>query len=142
MSEENKALARLVVEELWNQYRLELLEKHYSSNCVRHDPAGVGSAEGIEGIKQVATGLRTAFPDGRYTIEDLISEKEKLVMMWTFRGTNTGELMGRAPTGKKVEATGINISRMEDGKIVEDRIVWDALGFMRQLGFVSLPGEI
>ena len=61
--------------------------------------------------------------------------------MWTFRGTNTGELMGRAPTGKKVEVTGINISRIEDGKIVEDQIVWDALGFMRQLGLVSPPGE-
>ena len=91
---------------------------------------------GIEEIKQVAAGLRAAFPDGHYTVEDLVAEQDKLVMMWTFRGTNTGELMGCAPTGKKVEAMGINICRITNGKIAEDWIVWDALGFMRQLDLV------
>ena len=141
MSEENKAFARRLCEEAWNQYDPSIVEKFYAPNCVRHDPAGVGSANGIDEIKQGASKLLTAFPDSHYTFDDILAEGDKVVIRWTFRGTHKGELMGTAPTGKKVTATGIVISRIEGGRIVEDWINWDALGMMQQIGIVPPLGE-
>ena len=58
-----------------------------------------------------------------------------------FRGTHLGELNGIAPTGKRMDCTGIVISRMEDGKIAEDWANFDDLGMMQQLGVIPEPGQ-
>ncbi len=77
--------------------------------------------------------LRAAFPDLHQTIEEQISEGDKVAYRWTARGTHQGGLMGIAPTGNRVTFTGISIARLVDGKIEE---IWenhDALGMMQQL---------
>ena len=58
---------------------------------------------------------------------------------WTMRGTHQGNFQGIPPTGKKAVVQGMNISRLEGGKVVEDRSEIDALGMMQQLGVVPLP---
>lgn len=74
-------------------------------------------------------------PDLQVTAEDLIATDDKVVMRWTVRGTNDGELMGMPPTGRSVEITGISIDRFdEDGRLVETWDQWDNAGFMEQLG--------
>jgi predicted ester cyclase len=84
--------------------------------------------------------MRTAFPDMHITIEDIITEGDKLVQRWVAQGTHKGELMGIVPTGKQVTITGINISRIVGGKLVEDWTEADMLGMMQQLGVIPPPG--
>jgi predicted ester cyclase len=70
------------------------------------------------------------------TIDDMVVEGDKVVGRFTFGGTHTGDLMGIAPTGKKVEMTGISIIRVADGKFVEEWQIYDALGMMQQEGAI------
>ena len=70
---------------------------------------------------------------------DHIAEGDKVVTRWTATGTNTGEMMGIRPTGKKATITGITIDRITDGKIVEEGENFDELGMMKQLGVIPAP---
>jgi predicted ester cyclase len=72
--------------------------------------------------------------------EDMVAERDKVVVRWTWRGTHTGEIWGVAPTGKKLTITGISILRIVGSKIVEEWGEMDNLGFMEQLGIVP-PSE-
>jgi predicted ester cyclase len=79
---------------------------------------------------------RGAFPDARVTVEDQIAEGDKVVDRWTATGTPTGDLMSVPPTGRRIEVSGITISRFAGGKIVEDWYQGDDLGMMQQLGVI------
>ncbi len=84
--------------------------------------------------------LRTAFPDFRITIEDLIAEGDKVVAHMVFSGTNDGPFLGRPSTGKSASWTAIRIYHLADGKIVDTVAMQDRLGLMQQLGFVPSQG--
>jgi len=77
----------------------------------------------------------------KYTIDDTISEKDKLAVSWTVTGTHRGEFLGLPPTNKRVNITGITIHQIADGKILESTAIWDAVGLLQQLG-VDLPVRI
>ena len=77
------------------------------------------------------------FPDGRITVDDQILEGDKVATRWTGRGTQTGEIAGIAPTGKQVTITGLTISRLEGGRVIEDWSTWDTLGMLVQLGAIQ-----
>jgi predicted ester cyclase len=87
------------------------------------------------------TGLFTAFPDLRLTVEEFITEGDKVVARWTSQATHKGDLMGIAPTGKQVKQTGIAIYHIVGGKVVEEWAERDMLGFMQQLGAIPTPGQ-
>lgn len=130
MSEENKALARRSWELLEN---LDLMEEVYAADLVWHEPDQ--EIQGLEEARQFVTMYKTAFPDLRATVEDVIAEGEKVVTRVTVRGTHQGEIAEfGAPTGKRVEIEDITIHRIEDGKIVEEWERYDNLSVMQQLG--------
>lgn len=99
-----------------------------------------GLPPGPEGLKQVASGYFTAFPDLRITVEDQIAEGDKVVTRWTSGGINTGSLFGMPATHKAATITGITITRVVGGKVVETWTNFDNLGLLQQLGLASLPG--
>jgi steroid delta-isomerase-like uncharacterized protein len=141
MSEENKALVRRYFEEVWDKGNLDLIDELFTTNFVRHGPSSTeGEVRGLEGFKALVTMYRTAFPDLRIPIEDLIAEGNRVVTRWTARGTHQGELMGNAPTGNQASVTGIVIDRLSGGKIEEEWVDYDTLDLMRQIGAVSQPG--
>jgi steroid delta-isomerase-like uncharacterized protein len=133
--EENKAVTRRVTEEIWNQGNMALLDELFAPNYVNHDPTNP-EVRDLERFKQYVVSVRTAFPDLNITINDLIAEGDKVVTRWTGRGTQKGEF-GKIPaTGKQVTITGITISRIADGKIVESWWSSDDLGLFQQLGLI------
>jgi len=137
MSDQNKALARRNVEEIWNQGNLSVIDELVAPNATFHDPSVPGGKfTGPEGFRQFVQIYRGAFPDVRLTIEDLIAEGDKVVSRWTATGTQKGELMGIAPSGKRVTVTGCNIDQYQNGKIVEGWASYDMLGLLQQLGVV------
>jgi steroid delta-isomerase-like uncharacterized protein len=88
----------------------------------------------------MVTMYRSAFPDMRVTIEDLVAEGDKVAARWSVTGTHRGELMGIPATGKRVTVTGIEINRFAGGKLVEHWESFDQLSMMQQLGVVPAPG--
>ena len=82
-----------------------------------------------------------AFPDARFTVEDMIAEGDKVVSRYTIRGTNLGPFLGIPPTGKQTTIGGITIFRVAGGQIVEQWSQVDILGRLQQLGVVPRPGQ-
>jgi steroid delta-isomerase-like uncharacterized protein len=136
--EENKAIVRRCYEEL-NKKNLGVAEL-FAANYVNHQAGGV-EIHGPEELKQFLTGLFTAFPDLRFTVEDLIAEGDKVAARWTSQGTHKGQFMGIAPTGKQGAMTGITMFQIVGGKVVEEWPEADMLGLMQQLGAIPTPGQ-
>jgi steroid delta-isomerase-like uncharacterized protein len=139
-AEGNKALIRRYVEEVWNKGNLSVIGEILATKFIRHDPADPEPVSSSEGLKQVVTMYRTAFPDVHFTIDDQIAEGDKVATRWRGSGTHKGSLRGIAPTGKESTVTGIVISRIVGGKIVEEWGNWDTLGMLQQLGVVPKMG--
>jgi steroid delta-isomerase-like uncharacterized protein len=140
-AEENKALLQRGYEQIFNQGNLDQIEEFASTDLVDHEapPPGMEDFEGIEVLRQFVKVFRDAFPDLQFTAEDMIAEGDKVAARYTMRGTHQGEFMGVAPTGNRIEVTGIDIVRFEGGKIVEHWGNSDELGMMQQLGVVLSP---
>lgn len=137
-AEENKATIRRWVEAAWNNGDFSETAQMYSANYVIHDPAGpIQSPEGLEGFIRA---YRQGMPDLHFTVEDMVAEGDKVAWRFTVRGTQTGELMGIAPTGKQAIVAGMVVSRFADGKWVEDWSNYDALGMLQQLGVIPKMG--
>jgi predicted ester cyclase len=136
MSEMNKAVIRRLLEEVWNKGNLSVTDECLAPTYLHHDPSPPDAGPGSEGEKKRATLYRTAFPDLQFTIEDEIGEGETVVVRWSARGTHKGNLDGIAPTGKRVEVSGISIARFAGSKMVEGWVSWDTYGMLKQLGLV------
>jgi steroid delta-isomerase-like uncharacterized protein len=137
MSEQNKALARRSVEEIWNQGKLEVINELVAEGATFHDPNVPGAKfAGPQGFKQFVEIYRGAFPDVLFTIHDQIAEGDKVATRWTATGTNKGALMGIAATNKRSTVAGTDIGRYADGKLVEEWLSYDMLGMLQQLGVV------
>jgi steroid delta-isomerase-like uncharacterized protein len=129
-----KAIVRRLYEDVWNKRKLEGVSDLFSPSHALRDNNSSGSSVGPEAYKTQVAMYLAAFPDLRFTVEDTVAEKDKLVASWTISGTHQGEFMGIRPTNKKVSVEGITIHYLANGKIIDSHISWDALGLMRQLG--------
>jgi predicted ester cyclase len=88
-------------------------------------------------MKQEIAWFRNAVPDLTYTVVDQVAEGDKVVTRYTASGTHQGEFFGVAPTGNRIEMSGIQVDRFdESGKLVEEWAQYDLLGAMRQMGAV------
>ena len=142
-TEDNKALVRRLIEEVWNQGNLTVFDEPSAPNFIHHDP-DFPNFQTRKDYRQWVTQTRNAFPDLHLTIEDVIAEGDQVVTRWTFRGTNTGDMVTPLhipATGKQVTVTGITISRLAGGKFIEDWHQADIMGFLQQLGLIPAPGQ-
>ena len=127
-TEEMKALRRVGFQ-AWNEGRPELFDEVYAPNF--RNPF---SDETLDVVKQNIRIARVAFPDLTVTVDDQIVEGDRDVVRWTARGLHSGEYLGVPATGRRMEQTGINIGRWENGRIVEEWPIADDVGMLRQLG--------
>jgi steroid delta-isomerase-like uncharacterized protein len=136
-TEQNKAITRRYFEELWNQNNLAVIDEIIAPDVVGH--ASGQTFRGADALRGRAKNLRSTYSEVRFTMDDQIAEGNKVLIRWTFRGKHTGEYMGARPTGKEVVATGMNLFRLENGRIAEIWVESDDLGELQQLGVVALP---
>jgi serine phosphatase RsbU (regulator of sigma subunit) len=130
-TEENRAIFRRYIEEVWNQTNLEVVDEIFD-RYISHQPDGSVFERGPEDVKRFVGEFRSAFPDLRLSIDDQIAEGDKVMIRETARGTHQGELRGMAPTGKEMEIKGIAIFRFSpEGKVVESWDSYDQLSLMR-----------
>jgi steroid delta-isomerase-like uncharacterized protein len=93
-----------------------------------------------DGVKQFFTAYVAAFPDLRFTTDDILPSGDKGVARVTITGTNTGDFMGMPATGKSVSVQAIDIIRFgDDGLAHEHWGVVDVMDMMQQLGVVPTP---
>ena len=98
--------------DVFNSGDMSVVDEITADGAVNHDPATPEEAQGPEGFKQFVQMYRTAFPDLHITVDDQVSDGDKVCTRWTSEGTNDGELMGMPATGKHVTSTGISIDKV------------------------------
>ena len=135
--EKNKALARRYQEEVWGKGNLALLDELLAPDYVDHSlPATMDPR--FAGAKRAVKGAHDAFPDGQWTVEDLIAEGDKVVIRWKMDATHEHEFRGITPGGKPVTVRGITILRIAGGKIAERWVNWDSLALRQPSETVNL----
>lgn len=139
-TEQNKALVRRL-EEVFNRGNISLVDELFAPDFVEHEELPPGIPPGREAVKQLTTMFRSAFPDFKATIDDIVAEGDKVVIRQTWSGTHKGEFMGVPPTGKSVSFGVIDIVRIAGGKLVEHWGQMDNMGMMQQLGAIPTPGQ-
>lgn len=136
-TEQNKAIVRRAFEEGTSQGNLCIFDELLAPNYVNHSLPEPGG----ESLKQAIRLFRAGFPDLRVTIEDQIAEGDKVVTRGYSTGTHIAELQGIPPTGRQVKVPFINITRVENGKMMESWVQSDMLGMMQQLGAIPTPAQ-
>jgi len=133
MSKDQNIAAQQRMGEAINAGNLDALDEVMSPDVVDHDPAPDQPA-GTQGFKEFFTTMRTAFPDLHVDVEHLVADDENVAFAYRITGTHEGEFQGIAPTGQRVDARGVQISRFVDGRITERWGSSDEAGIIKQLG--------
>ena len=135
MSQENRAVLDRLNEEVLRQGDVDTIDELLSGDFVEHNPPP-GMPGNRDGFKDFVRYIHQAFADQLHTVHDQIAVGDRVVERWTMTATHAGEFMGVPATGKRITRTGIDISRLASGRIVEHWTECDLLGLLAQLGAV------
>lgn len=139
MKSDPETLVRRLIDEGFNQGRLEVADELTSPDYVEHQDFGPDHAPGAEGVKAVVASLRRAFSDFHLEIDDLVVDQDTVWLRMSATGTNDGSFMGHPPTGRQMRTDVFDVVRVADGKIVEHWGVPDRLGVLFRLGLAQPP---
>ncbi len=134
--EQNEAIVRQVLK-LIDERNLDEAFELYALDYIYHGPGG--ELRGRDGIRGLWGIFLTGFPDLHSTVEDMVSQGDKVVLRWRVEGTHTGEFMGVAPSNKKITLGITEIFRVENGQLVEAWDQFDQLSMMQQIGAIPMP---
>ena len=132
MSEQNKELARRFYAEM-NAGNADIIFEATTENFVEHDEFP-GIPPTRDGVREFFLMMRKAFPDMKMSIEDMISEGDRVFIRASMTGTHKGEFMGIPATGKQIKVPMGDFVRIENGKVAEHWGVTDSGMLMQQLG--------
>ncbi|WP_339369688.1 ester cyclase [Paenibacillus elgii] len=127
MEQKNIETVTAFIEAFWNESDMECTDRFLSDDYQEL------AYESKEGLKRFAGKILEAFPDKRYTVEEMIAQGEKVLVRMTVKGTHTGTFFGTAPTGNSIDVTLYRQYRVVDGKIAEHRGWIDMVTMWRQL---------
>jgi steroid delta-isomerase-like uncharacterized protein len=136
----NGSLVQQFVEEALNGGDIEATGKYFHDDVVEQVPFP-GQGPGLSGLKDVLRGLRTAFPDMHWSVEEQIEAGDKVLSRFQWSGTHRAEFLGVPATGRRVSVWGMVVDRFVGEKIKDTRIIMDALGLMAQLGVFPPPSK-
>lgn len=136
MSDANRAVVERYAERFWIDHDTSVVDQTHAPDHVYVDPALPNLPPGPEGARERGSVYLTAVPDGRVEVLGWMVDGEMVLCRWRFFGTNTGDLLGIAPTGRAVSVEGVHVCRVRGGRIVETRVFWDTLALFVQLGLV------
>ena len=138
MAQDNASTVRRFTEEVITQGDMAIASQFVWEDVVEQVPFP-GQGPGLEGLKDVLRGMRTAFPDLNFSIKEQIAQDNKVASRFEWTGTHQGKFLGVPATGKRVAVWGIVIDRFEEGRIKDTRIIMDIFGLMMQLGVLPPP---
>ncbi|MBM2823770.1 MAG: hypothetical protein HW413_2516 [Thermoleophilia bacterium] len=135
-----KLIVKRLIEEPWKG-NFDVIDEYVAPNYAGHDPAEPETILGPAGARANIDKYLAGFPGGTITVDDQFAQGDQVATRWTGRGTHTGEVAGIAPTGKDVTVSGITLSRLEGGQVVEEWTTWDTLGMLVQIGAIPEPAR-
>ena len=138
-TDQNKLTVRRLVEDGFNKHNFKLLDEIFAVDAISHDPSQPNLGRGPAGARESMQLYTTAFPDSKIVIEREVAEGDYVVQHLRTSGSHTGPLGPIPATGKKTDVTGVIISKLQAGKVVETWSLWDQLSLMQQLGVVPMP---
>ena len=119
-------------DEVFNQGKTAVVDDLMAASFVDND--AVNATRDVAGLKNFVSMFRAAFPDGRFRVEDMLTDGEKVVCRFSVTGTHRGDFMGMPSTGNALNISGIDIIQFANGKAIEHWGEFDGLGMLRQLG--------
>jgi predicted ester cyclase len=137
-----ETIVRRLIEEGFNEGRLDVCDELVAASLVEHQEFGPGHAPGAAGVKAVIASLHRAYSGFRLAIEHLTVEGNLVWLHMKGSGRQDGPFMGHPPTERDMEIDVFDLLRVEDGRIVEHWGVPDRLGALFQLGLVAPPAPI
>ena len=137
----NKVLVRKFYREVWDERKVQAVDKYLSPSHAFVDPNALDEKTGPEAYKEIVMRFFQAFSELKFEVQDMICENDKVAAAWTISGVHTGEYRGIAATNKKVSVEGISIHQVADGKIMDTTSVWDTLGLMKKIGAIVTVGR-
>ena len=132
-ADEREKRVRGFVDEVWNRGNYDCAAELYGERYT--NAFGSGPSARVEPIRR----YRQTFPDLHLDVDEVIVADDAVVLRATFRGTDTGGYLGRAPTGRSVEEWVVTAMHFDDNKVVREWIGADKLGFFIQLGVIDDP---
>jgi predicted ester cyclase len=129
----NKALVRRFYNEVYVDWNMPLVDEVVSPRFTSHDWPEDGPS-GPMAFRDYYAAIRSAVPDARYEVDDLIGEGDRVVVRWRLLGTHEGDFGGIAPTGKAIALKGIAIYRLDSGMLMERWVVSDLHGLLEEIG--------
>ena len=133
LTQNNSAIVQRFIEETINQGQIDSAGQFAWEDVVEQVPFP-GQGPGLEGLKDVLRGMRAAFPDLHFSVEEQIAEGDKVLTRFEWTGTHRAEFLGVPATGRPVKIWGMVVDRLQGGRIKDTRIIMDSLGLMMQLG--------
>jgi steroid delta-isomerase-like uncharacterized protein len=133
-----KSIIRRVLDEAFNQGNLTIVDELVAPNGISHHSSW-GTPANRMGLKQLMAMLRMAFPDLSRTVEDEITQDNKVAAHWKIRGTQTGIFLGNPPTSKPIVVEGLIYVCIENEQIIESWLMIDQMSVLQQLGLVPPP---
>lgn len=128
----SKDVVEKMVDEVWNMHSLENVNKYFDEEVKFHTPHR--SESGLEKLQSHIKEIVGAFPDIKYTIEDIFFSDNKVCVRWVGKGTHKGQYLENKPTNKKINYEGIIIYKVEQEKIKEFWVNADLYGLLKQMG--------
>jgi steroid delta-isomerase-like uncharacterized protein len=137
---ENARKLREFMDNVWNAGDVDAVDRYLAEQyTIFSDPGDPWDGQTLsrDGFKQRLLTSRAPFPDLKFDIADVISEDDRVAIAWTMRGTQTGAMGERPPSGRAIKAQGMTIYYFVDGRIAGHRQVVDRLTVGRQLGLTG-----
>ena len=134
MSEQDNVRIARQLWDAWNAHDVDGVLKHLDEKHVWETDTLPAPVVGLDRYRQTMQMYFTAFPDLRFSVDQILGSGDYVVSRYTATGTHRGDLMGIAPTNRRVETHGCTIAEIKNGKIVRGWVYWDSGHLLRQLG--------
>jgi predicted ester cyclase len=128
-----KQLIRRYYEEMWNLWSFDLADELLSPGISFRGSLGT-QVRGVQEFKAYMNKVRTAFPDFRNTIDEVVADEWRVAVRLTYDGTHLGELFGVGPTGRRIRYSGAAFFRRAGQRLVDGWVLGDVHDLRAQLG--------
>jgi steroid delta-isomerase-like uncharacterized protein len=120
----------------WNSHDLDAAAQFYADDYAGLDVAQREPHRGPTGIREFLARYHRAFPDYRFTTDEVIVENNRAVLVWTARGTHRGSVMNIPPTGRAINVRGVSVLTIENAQVKNAIYIWDVAGLLRNIGLL------
>lgn len=138
----NKALVRRLIDEGFNQGRLDSVDEIVSPDIVTHDPIILDAPTGADSIRGGIEMIHGSFSDVDVEIRDIVAEDDRVATLLQMSGTNTGDYRRGGATNKPLSFRAFFIWRVADGRIAECWGLADRFDALQQLGVIPSDDDI